>query len=131
METRVLFFGDLLFRLGGIFQRPEIENIVVIFVIYRSALKNIATPLLKNAIFKCKKIFKTVTNTKNVIYKNFLEFYLVYKNVCLKFLRQKLQKLEIGIFDKISPNFHFFFYFHKVEKIVLKNFRSIICPQIS
>ena len=32
---------------------------------------------------------------------SFLEFYLVYKNVCLKFLRQKLQKLEIGNFDKI------------------------------
>ena len=53
-------------------------------------------------------------------YKIFLEL-LVYKNVCLKFLRQNLQKLEIVNFDK----FHVictFFDFHKVEKRFLENF---------
>ena len=49
-------------------------------------------------------------------YKSFLEFYLVYKNVCLKFLRQKLQKLEIVNFDKISSHFYCLLIFTKLNE---------------
>ena len=54
---------------------------------------------------------------KIVSYKRFLEFYLVYKNVRLKFLRQKIQKLEIENFVTISSNFPFFLIFTKLNKL--------------
>ena len=37
---------------------------------------------------------------KIVSYENFLEFYEVYKNVCLKFLQRLLKKLENAVFRK-------------------------------
>ena len=45
---------------------------------------------------------------KNVSWESSFEFYLAYKNVCLNFLRQNLQKLEIVNFDEISSNLPFF-----------------------
>ena len=45
------------------------------------------------------------------------EFYLEYENFCSKFLRQKLQKLEIVNFDKISSNLHYLSIFRKLKKM--------------
>ena len=60
-----------------------------------------------------------------------LEFNLVYKNVCLNILRQKLQKLETANFDEILSNLHFLSISLTWITIFEKKFRSIICPQIS
>ena len=70
--------------------------------------KSIATPLLKyhikiqiNYLVNCHK-YKTLTGTK------VLEFHLVYKNACLKFLRLVSRKLENVNFRKFQLKFEFF-----------------------
>ena len=102
------------------------------FIECRVSIKNaffqckslIATPVLKKRI-KIPNIFKIVS------YKSFLDFYLGYKNVCLKFLRKKLQKLEIIKFDKISSNLHFFLISTKLKNIFgkfsINHFTQIYC----
>ena len=50
-------------------------------------------------------MLKTVTNTKNCQLGNFFEFFVVYKNVWLKFLRPILRKLEIAFISDVFQNF--------------------------
>ena len=57
--------------------------------------------MLKVANFK-SKFLENCHKYERCPLKSFLEFYLVYKNACLKILRQKLQNLEQGNFDKIE-----------------------------
>ena len=78
----------------------------------------IATPLPKKP-----NIFKIVS------YKSFLDFYLGYKNVCLKFLRKKLQKLEIIKIDTISSNLHFFLISTKLKNVFRKIFYQSFAPK--
>ena len=71
-------------------------------------------------------ILKTIRN-KVVSWEKFLEFLVVFKNVRLKVLRQKLQKLESVLFDKIYTTSHFFSIFKKLKN----NSRKIFSPQVS
>ena len=50
-------------------------------------------------------MLKTVTNTKNCQLGIFFEFFVVYKNVWLKFLRPILRKLEIAFISDVFQNF--------------------------
>ena len=51
---------------------------------------------------------KYLVSTK-ICQESFLEYYLVYKNVRLKFLRPLLKKLENANFRKFQLKFEFFF----------------------
>ena len=50
---------------------------------------------------------------------------IVYKNVCLMFLSQKSQKLEIVSFDKFLSNLRFFSIFTKLKKKFFKYFSQL------
>ena len=60
---------------------------------------------------------------------SFLEFSLVYKNVCLNILRQRLQKLETVNFDEIISNLHILSIFTNLDNYFRKHFGQSFAPK--
>ena len=69
----------------------------------------------KEFIFQIEISLKLSQIQKIVSYQS--DFYLVYKNVCLKFLQEKIQNLEIGKIANMSSNLNIFLIFTKKRTI--------------